>query len=74
MTYQAWICESCLAMHQTRASMWNCPSCEKEVCDTCFETYGHCKPCAKGKADEELRLAANATGAFDFEPLEGSDV
>jgi hypothetical protein len=30
----------------------------------------HCKACAGDKTDEELRLAANATGNFDFEPFE----
>ena len=68
MAYQRWICESCDGQHRTRCSMWTCPGCGLETCDHCFDRYGHCKPCAKGKPDEELRLAANATGDFDYEP------
>lgn len=49
-----WLCESCLATHDERCSMWDCPGCEKEVCDSCFDRYLHCKTCASGKTDQEL--------------------
>lgn len=65
MAYRAWICETCRAPQKFLENIWNCPGCGKEGCDDCFWTYAHCKPCAAGKSDEELRLAANAKG-FDF--------
>jgi hypothetical protein len=67
MTYRAWICETCRSPQKFRDNIWDCPCCGKEGCDSCFERYAHCKACAKGKTDEELRLAANEHG-FDFEP------
>ena len=69
MSYQRWICESCEGMHRTRCSIWTCPGCKKETCDHCFDRYAHCKTCATGRSHEELRLAANATNDFDFEPV-----
>lgn len=67
MTYQAWICETCRRGQRFRSNVWDCPGCGKEGCDDCFERYAHCKACAAGKTDEELRLQANENG-FDFEP------
>jgi hypothetical protein len=67
MTYRAWICERCGYGQKFRSNVWDCPGCDKESCDNCFERYGFCKECAKGKSDEEMRLAANAKG-WDFEP------
>jgi len=67
MSVQRWLCESCLAAHKARCSMWICPGCGKETCDDCFDRYAHCKTCSAGKSDEELRLAANATNDFEFE-------
>ena len=63
--YMAWICETCEAKHKSRNNGWDCPGCSREVCESCFDRYAHCKPCSKGKTDEELRLAANTAG-FDF--------
>lgn len=68
MTYRAWICEACRSPQRFRENIWDCPGCGKEGCDDCFDRYGHCKACSTGKSDEQLRLAANATGDFDFEP------
>ena len=66
MTYHAWICETCGHGQKIRSNVWDCPGCGKESCDDCFERYAHCKMCAAGKTDEELRQAANADGkAFD---------
>ena len=65
MPYRAWICKTCQAPQRFRDNIWNCPGCHHEGCDSCFDRYAHCKTCAKGKTDEELRLAANAEG-FDF--------
>ena len=67
MTYRAWICERCRAPQIYRDNIWDCPGCEKEGCDSCFDRYGHCKECAAGKTDEELRIAANEQGR-DFQP------
>lgn len=72
MTYRAWICERCGHGQKFRDNIWDCPGCDKEGCDDCFDRYAHCKACAEGKTDEELRLAANEKG-FDFEPVERYD-
>lgn len=69
MAYQAWLCEACRAPHARQSSFWLCPGCEKETCDSCFDRYAHCKACAAGRGDEELRLAANAAGYY-FDPKE----
>jgi len=61
-----WICDSC---GQPSVSIpWSCPGCGRETCEECFDRFGHCKECAAGKTDEELRVAANASGEFEFEP------
>lgn len=70
MTYRAWICETCQRPQRIRDNVWDCPGCGKEICDCCGWRYGFCRPCCEGKTDEELRLAANATGNFDFPPVE----
>jgi hypothetical protein len=70
VTYQAWICEGCEHGQRFRSNVWDCPGCQREICDSCGWRYGHCRPCAEGKSDEQLRLAANANGQFDFEPVE----
>lgn len=63
---RAWICETCRSPQKFRENIWDCcPGCEKEDCDDCFDRYAHCKSCAVGKIDEELRLVANSKG-FDF--------
>jgi hypothetical protein len=68
MAYRAWVCERCGESRRVRDNIWDCPGCDKECCDDCFDRLGHCKECAEGKTDHELWLVANAKG-FDFEPL-----
>ncbi len=68
--YRAWICISCRSPQRMLDNIWVCPGCQQEACDSCAWVYGHCKSCCKGKTREELRLAANATGMFDFDPSE----
>ena len=47
---------------------WSCPGCGNEVCEHCFDRFGHCGDCSEGKSDEELRFAANEAGMnFDEE-------
>lgn len=70
MAFRAWICETCRAFNISRSDIWHCPGCNRECCEKCFDRYAHCKPCSAGKTDEELRLAANATNDFDFDPPE----
>jgi len=69
MAYQAYICEGCGEPHRRRHRIWECPGCGKECCELCFRMFGHCRKCAEGKTEEELRLAANAKG-WDFTPLD----
>lgn len=67
MAFRAWICETCRHPHVNGYNdIWECPGCGIETCEHCFDRYAHCKACAAGKADETLRLAANAKG-YDFE-------
>ena len=67
MTFRAWICETCRDHHQMLDYIWDCPGCDIEICESCFDRLGHCKACAAGKTDEELRRVANEKGGFDFE-------
>jgi hypothetical protein len=67
--WSGWKCEGCKGLSKS-PQPWNCPGCGKEICDNCGWAMAHCKACAGDKTDEELRLAANATGNFDFEPFE----
>ncbi len=66
MAVRRWFCESCEQASETKP--WACPGCDEETCDSCFDRYAHCKRCAAGKTDEELREAANARGDWNFEP------
>ncbi len=60
-----WRCDRCKIVHSDMP--WGCPGCEEEVCDNCAWIYGHCRACSEGKTTEELIVAANATGNFDFQ-------
>lgn len=53
-----WLCEGCQGTHTTRCSIFACPGCNGEVCDSCFDRYMHCKACSANKTDEELAVAA----------------
>lgn len=53
MARRVWLCDTC-----NGASIempWKCPICYKETCPNCFEIYGVCKECAKGKTTDELK-------------------
>lgn len=65
-----WICDTCGAHHPTEP--WDCPGCQKEVCESCFWSYAHCPPCTEGKNDSQLLAAANAAG-FEFEDDEETE-
>lgn len=62
---RGWICDACKYFVAVRP--WECPGCQKEICDNCGWMHGHCKACAEGKTESDLAAAANATGNFDFE-------
>ena len=65
MAIQRWICERCRAPHRRREHIWDCPGCEIETCEACFDRLAHCRECAKDQLDAALRNAANVAG-FDF--------
>lgn len=67
---RGWKCDSCGEIDQN-GRPWNCPGCDEEVCENCFDSFAHCEMCAAVKTDEELRLAANAAG-WNFEAIGGS--
>lgn len=64
--YQAWICEGCSRFNKFLNDIWSCPGCNKEICEKCFSKLAHCHECAKGKTEEDLKIAANAAG-WDFD-------
>lgn len=64
MSVRRWVCESC--EKPSAAKPWECPGCHEETCEGCFDRFAHCKRCADGKTDDELRTAANANG-WEFE-------
>ena len=66
MARHTWTCETCQQPHSSLINIWECPSCRHECCEKCFDRYAHCRPCAKGKTNAELRRVANLAG-FDFE-------
>lgn len=61
-----WKCDTCNAVTEL-GSPWNCVGCGKEICDSCFYMYGHCRPCCQGATELELAKRANAKGDFDFD-------
>ena len=65
MAVQRWICERCRAAHRLRSTIWECPGCEKETCENCFDRFAHCRDCGEGHLDAVLRNMANVAG-FDF--------
>lgn len=64
MSVRRWVCESC--EKPSAAKPRECPGCHEETCEGCFDRFAHCKRCADGKTDDELRTAANANG-WEFE-------
>lgn len=65
ISYYAYLCENCRYPSRVKAHIWNCPGCGKEVCESCFDRLAHCKPCAEGKTDNQLKVIANKEG-WDF--------
>lgn len=57
-----YICRSCGEDHADPNQGWACPTCYKEVCESCFDRIMHCKTCSKNKTDDQLREAANKEG------------
>ena len=60
MAERGWRCGSCGRFYPN--APWDCPACGKEVCENCFDRYGLCKECCKGKTDEECRALSIAVG------------
>ena len=60
MAWRAWVCESCRSPQKFRDNVFECLGCGREICDDCGWAFQFCKPCANGRSDEELRVAANA--------------
>jgi hypothetical protein len=67
MGKRVWQCDTCGGTSDTEP--WDCPACDKETCDKCFDMFATCKPCCMGKTEESIRLAANAKG-YEFDKLE----
>lgn len=61
-----WQCETCDATHAHWDSIWDCPDCKEETCESCFDRYAHCKTCGYNMSDEDLRENANVAG-WEFE-------
>jgi len=73
MAERVWQCETCRGTTKIRSFIMDCVGCKKEICDNCGYSFAHCNDCAAGKTREELRVAANATGDYDFEPFDMTD-
>lgn len=63
---RGWKCDTCGEI-DTVQEPWNCPICKKEVCESCFGEYGHCRKCSEGKTELELIRSANNSKFNDFE-------
>ncbi len=61
-----WQCENCERVHSNAELIWKCPSCQKEVCDSCFGKFAHCNQCCDKFTDAELIDIANTKGGYDF--------
>lgn len=48
-------CDNCKEFTQSRAWIFNCVECNKEICDSCMHGWATCKECAVGKTDAELK-------------------
>ena len=57
-------CDSCKSFTTERP--WDCPGCNTETCDKCFDLYAHCKRCSGIHSKLELIEIANLAG-WDFE-------
>jgi hypothetical protein len=69
MTYiKGWKCDSCGTISPEEP--WNCPSCGKEVCESCLDRFMLCKDCSKGKTSLECKEIAIKAGYFDREEFE----
>ena len=55
-----WECERCHEWDTDKP--WNCPVCGKETCEHCFDSYGVCRDCAKGKTPEQCKDLAEKNG------------
>lgn len=64
MAIRGWLCETCKRF--ASGQPWCCPTCRKETCEKCFDSYAHCRECAKKFTATQLIHAANSQG-FDFE-------
>lgn len=53
-------CDNCNEFTQSRAWIFNCIECEKEICESCMYSWATCKECAAGKTDEFLSARFNA--------------
>jgi len=59
-----WECESCGEWEHEKP--WACPGCGKEVCDSCFNSYMHCRECSEKTPVAELKRAAEAMYMVEF--------
>ncbi len=61
---RGWKCEGCNKFAADEP--WCCPTCRREICDTSFDKYAHCKHCSSAFTDAQLIHAANSQG-YNFE-------
>jgi hypothetical protein len=48
-------CENCNEFTESRAWIFDCVWCGKEICESCFDMWGACKECSAGKTESELK-------------------
>lgn len=54
-------CDNCQEFTQSKAWIFSCIECDKEICESCMYSWATCKECATGKTDAFLAARFNAT-------------
>ncbi len=48
-------CDNCKEFSQSKAWIFSCIECNKEICESCMYSWATCKECAIGKTDQFLK-------------------
>ena len=62
-------CWKCRCGHIDSEKPWNCPNCDKEVCDRCFARYALCEVCSALCAGDEEAMEMSERGGWDWSEL-----
>ena len=62
-------CDNCHEFTQSKAWIFNCIECQKEICESCMYSWATCKECAVGKTDTFLAERFNNQESPDIPSL-----